>query len=123
MLEEGTPTASIPAPKSRHLRACLLCSVIQTTQDFRLSGCPNCEEILQLKDSPDRIQSCTTVYFDGVIGIMDPENSWVAKWQRTSQYARGMYAVRVKGRIPEDVEAELDARGFKYRPRDQTALD
>ena len=31
-----------------------------------------------------------------------------------------MYAVRVKGRVPEDVEAELEARGIRYRPRDQS---
>ena len=36
---------------------------------------------------------------------------------------RGMYAVRVKGRVPEDVEAELESRGIKYRPRDQTDID
>lgn len=34
-----------------------------------------------------------------------------------------MYAVRVKGRIPEDVEAELESRGIKYRQRDQTEMD
>lgn len=34
-----------------------------------------------------------------------------------------MYAVRVKGRIPEDVEAELESRGIKYRSRDQTDQD
>lgn len=34
-----------------------------------------------------------------------------------------MYAVRVKGRIPEDVEQELNERGIRYRPRDQTDLD
>jgi hypothetical protein len=40
-----------------------------------------------------------------------------------AKYVRGMYAVRVKGRVPEDVEAELDSRGIKYRPRDQTDQD
>lgn len=34
-----------------------------------------------------------------------------------------MYAVRVKGKIPDDVEAELEGRGIKYRPRDQTEVD
>ncbi len=34
-----------------------------------------------------------------------------------------MYAVRVKGRISEDIEAELEAAGIKYRPRDQTEQD
>lgn len=36
---------------------------------------------------------------------------------------RGMYAVRVKGRVPEDVEVELESRGIKYRPRDQADID
>lgn len=40
-----------------------------------------------------------------------------------AKYCRGMYAVRVKGRIPEDVEAELESRGIKYRPRDGTEMD
>ena len=40
-----------------------------------------------------------------------------------AKYVRGMYAVRVKGRVPEDVEAELESRGIKYRPRDQTDQD
>ena len=42
---------------------------------------------------------------------------------QTAGNARGMYAVRVKGRVPEDVEAELESRGIKYRPRDQTDID
>ncbi|KAF9268398.1 transcription initiation protein spt4 [Marasmius fiardii PR-910] len=115
--------ASIPTVKAKNLRACLLCSLVMSGAEFRARGCPNCEEILQLKHSSDRISACTSVYFDGLIANIDPENSWVAKWQRTANYVRGIYAVRVKGRIPEDVEADLDARGIKYRPRDQTDAD
>ncbi|RDB15458.1 Transcription elongation factor SPT4 [Hypsizygus marmoreus] len=116
--------ASIPTQaRSKQLRACLLCSIIQLPVDYRKHGCPNCEEIMQMKQNSERIASCTTTYFDGVIAVIDPENSWVARWQRTSKYVRGMYAVRVKGRIPEDVEAELESRGIKYRPRDQTDQD
>ncbi|KAK2462271.1 hypothetical protein APHAL10511_005577 [Amanita phalloides] len=109
--------------RSKALRACLLCSIVQTPQEFRRSGCPNCEEVMQLKGSTERISTCTTTYFDGLITVIDPENSWVARWQRTSKYVRGLYAVRVKGRIPDDVEAELESRGIKYRPRDQTDQD
>ncbi|KAF8720407.1 hypothetical protein AX14_011004 [Amanita brunnescens Koide BX004] len=109
--------------RSKALRACLLCSIIQAPQEFRRSGCPNCEEVMQLKGSTERITTCTTAYFDGFITVIDPESSWVARWQRTSKYVRGLYAVRVKGRIPEDVEAELESRGIKYRPRDQTEHD
>jgi transcription elongation factor SPT4 len=41
----------------------------------------------------------------------------------TAKYVRGIYAVRVQGHVPDDVEAELDSRGFKYRSRDQTDQD
>ena len=161
-MADGQPQAAIPPqPKARQLRACLLCSLIQTPGDFRKNGCPNCEEILQvcphptpdtpalthqrlqMKGSPDRIQSCTSTYFDGIIALIDSETSWVGRWQRicksppcdstgpvdgysyrrTAGNVRGMYAVRVKGRVPEDVEAELESRGIKYRPRDQTDID
>ena len=37
-----------------------------------------------MKGSPDRIQACTTTHFDGSIAVVDPEKSWVARWQRTS---------------------------------------
>ena len=93
-----------------------------------------------MKGYPDRMQSCTTTHFDGVISVINPEDSWVARWQRTctyssclrvhpadscnaAKYVRGMYAVRVKGRIPEDVETELENRNIKYRPRDGTDQD
>jgi Spt4/RpoE2 zinc finger protein len=102
-----------------------------------------------MKGSPDRIQACTTTHFDGTISVIDPEKSWVARWQRTSasflyfffvlpsslplacgcwyvvvdKYVRGVYAITVKGRIPEDVEQELEVQGIKYRPRDQTEVD
>ncbi|KAI0643612.1 transcription initiation protein spt4 [Trametes meyenii] len=116
--------AAIPSqPRAKQLRACLLCSIVQTPADFRKHGCPNCEELMQMKGYPDRIQACTTTHFEGVISVINPEDSWVARWQRTSKYVRGMYAVRVKGRIPEDVEAELENRNIKYRPRDGTEQD
>jgi hypothetical protein len=36
---------------------------------------------------------------------------------------RGMYAMRVKDRVPEDVEAGIESRGIKHRPRDQMDID
>lgn len=37
----------------------------------------------QMKGYPDRIQSCTTTHFEGAIAVIDPDSSWVARWQRT----------------------------------------
>lgn len=56
----------------------------------------------------------------GCEGVTD---AWSVLSSFTAKYVRGVYAVRVKGRIPEDVEAELADRGIKYRPRDQTDMD
>ena len=98
------PQAAIPTqPRAKQLRACLLCSIVQTPADFRKHGCPNCEEIMQVRASvlqsfrifisppqmkgyPDRISVCTTTHFEGMVGMVDPEHSWVARWQRTCVY-------------------------------------
>ena len=100
------PQAAIPTqPRAKQLRACLLCSIVQTPADFRKHGCPNCEEIMQVRASvlqsfrifisppqmkgyPDRISVCTTTHFEGMVGMVDPEHSWVARWQRTGKYNR-----------------------------------
>lgn len=83
-MEEQQVTAPIPTnARAKQLRACLLCSIVLTPADFKRNGCPNCEEILQMKQSQDRVMACTTTHFEGVIAMMDPENSWVARWQRT----------------------------------------
>lgn len=77
-------------------------------------GCPNCEEIievcrvecdrfgslfhcatgeltmiqldgaLQVQGSLERVRQCTSLQFDGVIAMIIPDKSWVAKWQRIS---------------------------------------
>ncbi|KAI6122657.1 transcription elongation factor SPT4, partial [Pisolithus croceorrhizus] len=124
------------------------CSIVQQATNFKKSGCKNCEEIMQVRGSTDRISVCTTTYFDGIIAVIDPESSWVARWQRMSEflvlhlawspsllteslflfsrveakYVRGIHVVRVK-RVPEGIEVELKSRGIKYRSRDQTDQD
>jgi hypothetical protein len=35
--------------RSKALRACLLCSIVQAPQEFRRTGCPNCEEVMQVR--------------------------------------------------------------------------
>jgi len=111
-------SAPIPSSKSRHLRACLLCSIVMSAQDFKREGCPNCEELVQMYQNPDRISRNTSAQFDGIIALTNPGESWVGRWQRVGGYVKGLYAVRVTGRISQELQAELDARGITYRPRD-----
>lgn len=62
-------------------------------------GCPNCENILQLRGNNDAIQECTSQVFEGLISVRDPAGSWVARWQRLDNYVAGTYAAKVTGTV------------------------
>ncbi|KAB8416394.1 hypothetical protein FH972_024913 [Carpinus fangiana] len=92
-------------------------------QTFLADGCPNCEEFLNLRGSADAINDCTSPVFEGMIVLADPAQSWVAKWQRLTEYQPGVYATKVVGALPEDVVQSIEDAGVKYIPRDGTAAD
>lgn len=62
-------------------------------------GCPNCENVLQLRGNNDAIQECTSQVFEGLISVRDPTASWVARWQRLDNYVPGTYATKVTGTV------------------------
>jgi transcription elongation factor SPT4 len=102
------------ALRKEKLRACLRCQFVQSPRDFHLKGCPNCEPVLevsaamlvapcgpgvhsttfllftlcrqQMQGSQDRVAECTTSNFDGMISMLRPDESWVAKWQRIGEF-------------------------------------
>nr|XP_009923863.1 PREDICTED: transcription elongation factor SPT4 [Haliaeetus albicilla] len=53
-----------------------------------------------------------------IIAMMSPEDSWVSKWQRISNFKPGVYAVSVTGRLPQGIVRELKSRGVAYKSRD-----
>lgn len=103
----------------RGLRACLLCSLIKTIDQFEFDGCENCEQYLQMKNNRDVVHDCTSSSFDGIIALMSPEDSWVGKWQRINRFGtKGCYAISVTGQLPPGIVRELKRKGIMYRPRD-----
>lgn len=88
------------------------------SQQFLQNGCPNCEEVLQLQNSIDAIQECTSQVFDGTITLADPSTSWVAKWLRLSDYVPAVYAIKVNGTLPDEIIDALSEKGIRYVPRD-----
>lgn len=72
-----------------------------------IEGCPNCDRFLQLQGSDDRIRECTSQVYEGLITINDPQQSWVAKWQRLEGYVPGVYAVKVSGIVRAGVPFHL----------------
>ncbi len=101
----------------------MLCGMLKTANLFKRDGCDNCEQVLQLRTSMKRVMDCTSATFDGFVAMMQPNASWVAKWQRTDKFTKGLYAIRVAGSLPEDIVDELQAAGIHYRPRDGSTMD
>lgn len=95
------------ANQLRGLRACMVCSIVQAGTKFVSSGCPNCEEFLEMRHSADVVHDCTSAVFEGMIAMADPESSWVAKWQRLQGYAPGTYAVKVEGVVSSLLKISL----------------
>jgi transcription elongation factor SPT4 len=85
---------------------------------FEQQGCDNCEDYLSLKGNHDRVFECTSSNFEGMIALMQPEESWVAKWQRIAHHVKGMYAVSVTGVLPKRIQRELEDQRRTYRSRD-----
>ncbi|KAG8040863.1 hypothetical protein G9C98_001851 [Cotesia typhae] len=50
----------------RHLRACLVCSLIKTSDQFEIDGCDNCDEFLRMKNNKDNVFDCSSANFDGM---------------------------------------------------------
>ena len=73
--------------------------LLKLVQRFIREGCPNCESFLDLAGHPDSVQECTSQVYEGLITLVDPERSWVAKWQRLDGYVPGVYAVKVVGMV------------------------
>ncbi|CZT23747.1 probable transcription elongation factor SPT4 2 [Ramularia collo-cygni] len=105
----------------RSLRACLVCTFIQSTTSFVKTGCPNCEDFLEMRNNADVVTECTSEVFEGTITLNDTGRSWVARWSRLDGYVPGVYAVKVNGSLPEEYIAAMDAAGVTYIPRDGSA--
>lgn len=114
-------SAFVPGSQQRYLRACMVCSIVQTHARFLRDGCPNCESFLGLANSSDAVQECTSQVFEGLITLADPTTSWVARWQRLEGCVSGVYAVKVVGTLPDDVKQNIEDAGARYIPRDGTA--
>jgi transcription elongation factor SPT4 len=87
----------------KHLRACLHCKLLKTFEQFADLGCDNCPD-LDLQNNGEKINQHTTSSFEGVLAMMQPEASWVAKYQRLTRKVPGVYAISVKGDQSERVK-------------------
>lgn len=86
---------------------------------FKSDGCENCEDLLSMRGSTDRVLDCTTPTFTGFVAVSSPSDSWAAKWLRVDRGAKGIYAMRLGGNgLPEELVELLNEKGVKYPPDD-----
>lgn len=97
---------------NRKLRACLNCSIIQTVQEFKESGCPNCPFLNVNKDR--NLAYTTSQSFKGTIALFSPKQSWIAKWQRIDNYKPGIYAMVVDGVLSDKFIEDIEKEGRVY---------
>ena len=120
--DEGLPSqidelakASVPT-NLKTVRSCKRCGILKTQEQFYDDGCENCP-FLDMVDNMERVNNCTTPFFEGQAAIMDPRESWAAKWIRTDNFLPGVYAITVTGQLDRDIEEDLENQGIRWRCR------
>eukprot|EP00049_Salpingoeca_infusionum_P000712 m.41856 g.41856 ORF g.41856 m.41856 type:complete len:129 (+) comp10619_c0_seq3:43-429(+) len=119
MAEEAASDPIDICPSSSHdVVACLMCSLLKTRDQFYDDGCDNCEEFLHIQNNRDNLHDFTTANYYGVVSLMQPKESWVAKWQRIATFKPGCYALRVVGKVSSQVLADFavpEEQMMRYR--------
>ena len=95
-------------------RACLRCGLVKCMDQFYANGCENCP-FLEMIERQDRVTGCTTSNFEGVVALVQPEKSWLAKWEALRKFYPGVYALQVFGEMPPQIQEFLIDKGIACR--------
>ena len=119
----------------RKLRACKNCRLIKTYDQFYENYCDNCAHTRPESDVPgmkqDFVENETTNDFEGMVSLMQPESSWVARWLKLNlvdvngnkvMLKTGLYAISLPGvEFAEKDKAAED--NFEEDEEDEEAND
>ena len=76
-MEQSVNEHDYTLPSSlKKLRACLKCKLVKTENQFLKNGCDNCA----INMENGGFEEYTTGNFSGLISLLEPSHSWVAKW-------------------------------------------
>lgn len=112
---------SIAPSSMKGIRACKRCGMLKTMEQFLNDGCDNCP-FLDMADNPERCALCTSAFFEGQVAIMDPRESWMAKWIRVDNFLPGVYAIEILGQLDPDIQEDLENRGIRWRCKPAEAV-
>jgi len=108
--------ASLPS-ELKGLRACMVCTLVKTMNQFLDEGCDNCERFLQMRDRQDRVMETTSNVFEGLAAVHQPNDSWVAKYQGLQMLKPGCYALEVTGVMSPEIDNFLKNKNIPYRAK------
>ena len=95
----------------KKLRACFVCHLIKTENQFRKEGCDNC---LYFKHINHSYPDYTSPNFEGLVSVIDPEISWVARHLNVHRLLPGTYCLRIKDEITGDILETLKEYKISY---------
>ena len=96
------------------IRACKRCGLLKTFEQFYEYGCENCP-FFEMPDDQERVAECTSSFYGGVVSVIEPGESWMAKWLRLKRAMPGCYAMTVEGSYSEEIMVMLQNRNIKSR--------
>ena len=96
-----------PPTSMKGLRACLRCGLIKEFSQFYDIGCENCP-MLDMFEDQKKVSLCTSAFFAGSCAIVDPAQSWIAKWLQMTSAKPGLYAVDITGEFDEETKQNLE---------------
>lgn len=98
----------------RGMRACMRCTLVKNNNQFYDDGCENCP-FLEMRQDQKRVSECTSAYFEGMVGVMTPKDSWAARWQTVDAFRPGIYAMEVHGQLPAHIRTYCSDRSIRIR--------
>eukprot|EP00878_Enallax_costatus_P004335 GHUV01004567.1.p2 GENE.GHUV01004567.1~~GHUV01004567.1.p2 ORF type:complete len:134 (+),score=22.89 GHUV01004567.1:248-649(+) len=97
---------------NKQLRACFVCKLVKAYPQWLDSGmCDNCRW-MEIADM-ESLDTCTTTNFSGLMTLMEPPTSWVAKWTHTAKCVPGCYALSINEEMPRRLQESLEGRGVR----------
>lgn len=142
--EMADETTAVVPHGDRRLRACMVTGLVKTEEQ---AGAPSrtrhhtytpalttaCARLQWVRDGNENVPfllspnereivfEVTSPNFDGLVAMMKPDESWVARWQGITTFVPGCYALRVRGTLPEQHRQTLEENGARYHNLDDTS--
>jgi RNA polymerase subunit RPABC4/transcription elongation factor Spt4 len=96
--------------KEKSLRACTGCRLVMSERQWEKNECVNCGHNSWEK---------TTAQFSGLISLMMPNHSWVAKWNNLEGMKPGIYAINILEELvyEEDINYHQTSKNNRRKQR------